>query len=1207
ISAHEMDLLPWLQVELAETALGDGQLAQLTADRPALRDLPGHCDELCVGIAEALSRPDLSESVRESLRSLKDRAERAADGARALIRTAEVLIARSRRWQRETDFGFLYDPERHLLHLGYNVTVGELDPNYYDLLASEARLASYVAVAKRDVPENHWLHLGRPFVRIGAKRGLASWSATAFEYFMPHLLMAAPPESLLAESCYVAAEEQQAFARRMNIPWGVSESGFYQLDKQAHYQYRAFGIPGLGLRPEGSYRLVIAPYASVLALPFTPRAVIANLEALEAFNMVGRYGLYEAVDFGTAAPGEQRRGQIVRSYMSHHQGMILAALNNALNEAVLVRRFHAEPRIAGHVHLLHEQVPRGSADAIGWRGPEPERPAARRLPRLETWGVPGHRNRGQLNVLANGHYQVLLSEGGMWTSSWNGLCLGRWQPGPCEPQGTCTFVKDLEAGTLWSAGSRPIAPSDPADVHVRFAPHMAEFHRRDHGVHLTTTIAVAGDDDVEIQRLAVTNNTDRARRLLLVSYREPVLAPLADYERHPAFAKMFVEILATPEDGLLIARRRPREAGETPLYVGLAAAEFGGCLKHRQVYSDRRAFLGRNGSLVRPEILAGEPPAGEVPDAASLDPLMAAGIEIELTPRGSTELVFLFAAAHSRAEVLELTERYRSLPRIEWAFQRARQRSERVLAELEMTSDEVRQVLALLSGVLRADPRLRAWQLAANAPAALQPVLWSRGISGDLPLLLLHVRGPDDLRTAEQLVRMHAYWDRHQIAVDLVLLDSEIGGYAQPTRTRLSRIVEDFRDRRRHYTQGSIYIVPAAELSPDDRHCLLAAAWLVVDDDQGNLMTQLDRLEREPPHLPAFVPVPSSPVIPEPTPALERPELLHDNGFGGFTADGREYVIFLEPGVRTPAPWYNVIANPTFGFVVGESGTMCSWAENSGERRLTPWRNDPVQDPTGESLYLRDEETGVVWSPTPQPAPDARPYEIRHGAGHTTFRHISEGLDQEICVFADPVDPVKIIRITLRNCWQRPRRITISCCAEWVLGPHRGRTRPYLLPAYDAGRNALLVRNGFTRERGRTAFLAASEPLHGFTTDRVEFFGTTGDHSAPAALQRVGLTDTIAPVAEPCAALQVHVDLETAGTSTMHFLLGEGDDADHATALVDGYGSGEACDASWARVQAFWDDHLGALSVDTPDSALNVMVNRWLLYQALACRLWGRT
>lgn len=1211
ISAHEMDLVPWLQVESADTPIGieavDAQLNRLATDRPSLRDLPQRCNDLCAAIAGALRNRELSQPVRDRLQILKDRAERAADDARTLIRTAETIIDKSRRWQQEMDFGFLYDPERQLLHIGYNVTAGELDPNYYDLLASEARLASYVAIAKQDIPETHWLHLGRPFVRIGNRRGLASWSATAFEYFMPHLLMAAPRESLLAESCYVAAEEQQAFAQRMHVPWGVSESGFYQLDKQAHYQYRAFGIPGLGLRPEASYRLVISPYASVLALPFTPHEVVSNLRTLEALNMLGRHGFYEAIDFGTAAPGEQRRGQIVRSYMSHHQGMILAALNNAINGAVLVHRFQAEPSIAGHRHLLHEQVPRGSADTIGWRGGEQKRPSAERPYRLQTWRVPGRRSGRQLDVLANGHYQILLSEGGMSTSTWNGLCLSRWQREPCAPQGTCVFVKDLDAGTLWSAGAQPIAASDPADVDVRFAPHMAEFHRRDHGIHLTTTIAVAGDDDVEIQRLVVTNNTDRSRRLLFLSYREPVLAPLADDERHPAFSKMFIEIVETPQEGVLIARRRPREPHETPVYVGLATAEFGGCQRNRQLYADRRAFLGRNGSLAQPELLCGERPAAQAQDAHSLDPVMAGGIEIELPPRGSTDLVFLFTAGHTRAEVLELANRYRSLPRIEWAFQRARQRSERVLSELAIAPNEVRQVMALLSGVLRADPRLRARHLAADSRTAVRPVLWSRGISGDLPLLLLYLRSVEDVRLAEQLVRAQAYWDRHQVAVDLILLDSEIGGYAQPTSTRLSRIVEEFRDRRRHYTQGSVYVVPAAELSSDDRECLLASAWLVLDGDRGDLSEQLALLDSEPVHLPPFVPVPSSPLLPEPTPALERPAMLHDNGFGGFSADGREYIIHLEEGARTPAPWYNVIANPGFGFIVGESGAMCSWAENSGERRLTPWHNDPVLDPSGESLYLRDEETGVVWSPTPQPAPDGAPYQTRHGAGYTTFRHISEGLDQEIRVFADPTDPVKIIRVTLRNCWQRPRRITVTFCAEWVLGLNRERTRPYLVSSYDTGRNALLVRNTFTRDCGRTAFLAASEPLHGFTTDRVEFFGTESDRSAPAALQRIGLMDTVAPVADPCAVLQVHVDLESSSTSTLHFLLGEGDDNAHATALIDSYRSGEACEASWTRVQAFWDEHLDALTVETPDSGLDVMVNRWLLYQVLACRLWGRT
>ncbi len=981
------------------------------------------------------------------LQTMREDLHLAARRVQALRRDIQQLVSETDALLLAMDFSFLYDRNRHLLRLGYTVSTGEYDTNYYDLLASEARLASFVAIVKGDVPPEHWLYLGRPFTRVGGQRVLASWSATAFEYLMPHLLMRAPPESLLAQSCRVAVEQQQAFAGRLDVPWGISESAFYQLDTQAHYQYRAFGVPGLGLRREQRYRLVISPYASLLALPFFPQSVISNLEALESLNMLGRFGLYEAVDFGQSDADGPRRANIVFSYMSHHQGMIMAALDNALEDGAMVRRFHADPSVAAHVNLLFEQMPRGTSTSIGWRGLDQERQIAARPTTLESWSVPIRTEVPQLNVLSNGHYQVLVNHFGIGMSSFDGLCLARWQPDQCTPEGTCFYLRDLDSGALWSAGARPIGVRNPNDCDARFWPHMAEFHRRDHGIHVRVEVTVAANDDVEIRRVTLTNDTDRPRRLELSSYAEPVLATLDHHERHPAFSKLFIELSVVQPNGVLLARRRPREANESPIYLAHGGYEFGQRRQQRTVCLDRREFLGRWGSARKPAWLAAPPDQREVPND-SFDPVMALGIEVELPPRAMTQLVFVYAAGRSRAEILQHVAAYQSKARVDWAFHQARLRAERILAEIGVDPPEVAGLLELLSGVYALEPQLRVGAQSLAGSQAIQSMLWSRGISGDLPILMLRVRGLDDIRTAEQLVRAHTFWDRQQIALDLVIVDDEMGGYAQPTRTRLARLVEDARSRKRHYTQGNIYVIPIAELGAGERRRILAAAWLLLDPIKGTPFEQLRAIRHRLIELPPFVPMPSSPIIPEPTQELERPaDLRFDNGLGGFTPDGAEYVIFLSAGQSTPAPWSNVIANPDFGFLITESGSSTTWAENSGENRLTPWRNDPVSDPSGEAVFLRDEETGAVWSPTPRPTPDLHAYEIRHGAGYTAFRHVSHGLQQALRVFVDAVDPVKIASLRLTNCWQRPRRITVTYYAEWVLGLQVDAGRPMSSPS----------------------------------------------------------------------------------------------------------------------------------------------------------------
>jgi cyclic beta-1,2-glucan synthetase len=1219
---HEIDLAPWLEWSTASPTGDcriDERLKSLYArfqHVPSLREVPRQCEALAaelddieawyagIAISQSGDGVDLASLVRNMRRQL----DTAREQALQLTRTADDLAQDSGQMIAQMDFGFLYDPNRHLLRLGYTATTGQYDPNFYDLLASEARLASFVAIAKGDVPLKHWLHLGRPFTLVGNKRGLVSWSATAFEYFMPHLLMREPAQSLLGESCQVAVEQQQQFAARFDIPWGISESAFYQLDKQAHYQYRAFGVPGLGLRVETDYRLVISPYSSALALPFAPHDALANLERMAGLNMLRRYGFLEAIDYGPSASRHERRARVVQSYMSHHQGMILAALNNALNSDLLVKRFHSDPSIAVYDHLLYEQVPRGTAEPIGWRDAEPGKRKTPPAQTLESWPVPAYPRSHQLKVLSNGHYQVMLNHNGISTSFWDGLCLSRWQTDPCDVQGTCLYLKDLESGTIWSAGVQPIPPSDIGDCEIHFSPHMAEYHRRDHGIHLTMAVTVAADDDVEVRRVALTNDSDRPRRLLLVSYAEPVLAPQRDHDRHPAFNRMFVEVSQSPSEGVVLARRRAREARELPIYFAHAVSEFSGYARRQMFFTDRKMFLGRGGSIRAPAALSAATfDQGQGPES-SLDPIMAAGIEVELPARAVAHLAFTFAVAHNRIDVMRIVSTYRSAPRVDWAFQRARRRSRGMLSDLGIAPGDVSSVLALLSGVYAVNPKLRATSFDRAQSRAIQSVLWSRGISGDLPILLLHVRGFQDTKLAEELVRIHTYWDRQQVAVDLVLLDSEIGGYAQPTRTRLGRMVEEARNRWRHYSQGSVYIVPTVELTPDDRQRLLAAAWLVIDPDKGDIDEQLAILDERRAELPPLVPIASAPVISESTQALNRPDdLRFDNEVGGFSPDGREYVIFLEPDQTTPAPWCNVIANRDFGFLVTDSGAMCTWAGNSSEQRLTPWYNDPVRDPTGEAIFLRDEETGIVWSPTPQPMPDRLPYEIRHGAGYSTFKHRAQGLEQELTVFVDTRDPVKLAHLTLKNLWRHPRRITVTYYAEWVLGLLRKSSRPYIVSDYDAGEQALFVRNSFSPQGSGTAFLAASDHVHGVTTDRHEFLGLDGDPRRPAALSRIGLSGNTQASADPCAALQVHVDIAAGATSELHFVLGEGRDAEHALALVGRYRQSAERAACWDRVRDEWDRLLGRLLVRTPDEGLNLMVNRWLLYQTVACRLWGRT
>ncbi|MCK4962973.1 MAG: hypothetical protein KAS19_10830, partial [Anaerolineales bacterium] len=345
-----------------------------------------------------------------------------------------------------------------------------------------------------------------------------------------------------------------------------------------------------------------------------------------------------------------------------------------------------------------------------------------------------------------------------------------------------------------------------------------------------------------------------------------------------------------------------------------------------------------------------------------------------------------------------------------------------------------------------------------------------------------------------ELLRAYAYWRKRQIMIDFVILNQQETGYDQELQGQLLQLIKRVKADPWLNRRGGIFILSADQMNEADRVLLETAARAVLDGNKGSLSKQLNQIRVQPAYLPRFVPTIPTPEYVESTPPLTRPtDLLFDNGVGGFSADGREYIIYLEPDQWTPAPWINVISNPEFGFLVSETGLGYTWAENSGENRLTPWRNDPVTDEPGEALYLRDEETGQVWSPTPLPAHAAAPYLIRHGAGYSIFEHHSHGLKQRLRLVAARDAPVKLIGMRLENTWTRHRRITATYYAEWVLGTTRQDTQQYIVPEFDPVTRALLARNAYNTEFGeRVAFLAASKEPHGLTADRAEFLERMG-------------------------------------------------------------------------------------------------------------------
>ncbi len=1228
-------LLPWLALFQQPPTIFDATnalqaypaayqtLCDMLPASPTLGAIPAICiagqlqlQQIVALLSQAEDNAPAVESARRWCDRLAAALIHAHDAAQTLLDTLLDLSNEAERYVAEMDFSFLFAQQRQVFHIGYNIDTGQLDDSYYDLLASEARIASIVAIAKNDVPYTHWLHLGRPLTRLDTgEQVLLSWSGTMFEYLMPPLLMHTYPDTLLDQSYHAVIQRQIEYGKQRGVPWGISESGFYAFDAAKNYQYHAFGAPGLGYQRGLSADLVIAPYASLLALPFAPQATLVNLTHLRQLGLVGRYGFYEAVDFTPARLQFGEEKAIVRSYMAHHQGMVLLALAASLQGPKMADRFHAEQAVQGVEMLLQEQIPRHALIQY----PQAEEPDTPRTAHYEAttqpWRVPIETPMPLVHFLSNGRYGLMVTNAGGGYSRWGEIALTRWRADTTLDDWGCWLyvqeIGDSDSNTRqWSIGRRPTG-SVSAEERVIFHPHKVEMRRRDFDIALHMEITVAPDDDVEIRRIHVSNESDRPRRLQLTTYGEVVLAPPGTDQRHPAFTKLFVESEYIPALNALLFRRRPRAAEERPICFGhMVVFEAGqpGAAAPAIVQTNRAQFLGRGHTPAQPAALCNNGDQAPV-TGATLDPIMALGHEITVPPRTTVRLTTLTLVASSRTELLTIASKYQTSSAIDRAFTRASDVAARELSQLALHDAALEQIQQLLSLLLYPHAALRADAATLAANRRNQSDLWGFGISGDNPILLLQMNDETQGELLKTLLQAHTYWRRRGLQIDLVILNRQATNYGQPLTDYTHRMIRSTTSESWLNQRGGIFLLREDQLHAVDRTLLQTAARVILTGTRGSLAQQLAGLLQHPTTLPPFAPALNPASIADVTPLLPRPtDLQFDNGLGGFSADGREYVIYLRPGDQTPVPWINVIANPDFGFLVSERGGGYTWAVNSGENRLTPWQNDPVCDRPGEVIYLRDEETGDVWSPTPA-LPAETPYLVRHGAGYSIFEHNSHNLEQQVRLFTATDAPIKIIQIQVKNSSPHPRRLTVTYYAEWVLGVDRESTQQYIVPEYDGEAQALLARNSNSIEFGeRVAFLAGSKPPHSLTADRTEFLGHGPNGvQQPAGLARIGLTGQATAGVDPCGALQLHVDLPVGGTEEVYFLLGQGADLDETLALVRRFQNPAAVVAAWQANQTRWDGVLGAVSVTTPDPAMNVLLNRWLLYQTLACRIWGRS
>jgi cyclic beta-1,2-glucan synthetase len=1104
------------------------------------------------------------------------------------------------------DFTFLYDPARDLLSIGYNVTDRRRDPSYYDLLASEARVASFILVAQDILPQDHWFALGRQLTTHHGAMALLSWSGSMFEYLMPLLIMPTYEHTLLDETYRAVVARQIEYGRQRGVPWGISESCYNTSDAQGIYQYSAFGVPGLGFKRGLADDLVVAPYASALALMVAPRAACENLERLAAAGFHGAYGLYEAIDFTPTRVPSGKSNFPIRSYMAHHQGMSLLALDFFLKNQPMQRRFLSDPYFKASELLLCERIPKvasplqpHAAEVSAARRPPPAATATMRVFTTPHTPIP------EVHLLSNGRYHVMATNSGGGYSEWKDLAITRWrEDATCDGWGTFCYLRDAVTGSLWSAAYQPTRrPSKKYEA--IFVQGRAEYRRCDDDIDAHTEIAVSPEDDVEVRRVTLMNLSHQTRTIELTSYAEVVLAPLNADLAHPAFSNLFLQTEILRESQAILCTRRPRSPGEIPPWMFHLVTAQGTPAGDPSYETDRAKFIGRSRSVANPVALDAAGALSNT-DGAVLDPIVAIRRGVVIDPDTSANWHIITGMAATREAALTLIEKYREPSFAARAFDMAWSHSQIVLRQLQATEAEAQVYAQLASSMVHANPLHRAGAGILTRNRLGQSGLWSFGISGDLPILLMRIADVHRIELVKQVLQAHAYWREKGLETDLVILNEDFSGYRQVLQDRILGLIAAGTEAHRVDKPGGIFLRRSEQLSEEERVLLQTVARVILTDSAETLAEQVERQAPVERKIPRFTPIRSPFLVTAPAPASR--ERVFFNGLGGFTPDGREYVISLAPGQTTPAPWANVLANSQIGTVISESGGAYTWVDNAHEFRLTPWHNDPVCDTSGEAFYIRDEDTGQFWSPTPLPARGNGTYVCRHGFGYSVFEYAQMGINSELWTYVALDAPVKLVVVKIRNRSGRNRRLSVSGYWELVLGQWRHANLMHVVTEIDPDTGALFARNVYNREfAGKTVFASVSDSTRTFTGSRTEFVGRNGALASPTAMRHTQLSGKTGASLDPCAALQVQFELADGQERELVFVFGAGNNTEEAQQLVRRFSGPASARLALESVWEFWKRTLGVVYAETPDPALNILVNGWLEYQTLACRYWGRS
>ncbi len=1054
--------------------------------------------------------------------------------AKEFLLTVEMLVNRCMEFS-DKDYNFLFDRSQNLLSIGYNADEHRRDKSYYDLLASEARLTTYVGIAQGKLPQESWFALGRQLTNVGTTPVLLSWSGSMFEYLMPLLVMPSYANTLLDQTYKAIVQKQIDYGKRGGRPWGISESGYNMVDANLNYQYKAFGVPGTGFKRGLGEDLVISPYSTIMALMVAPDEAYNNLRILRENEFEGAFGFYEAIDYTAGRLSRKQKKVVIKSYMAHHQGMSFLSLAYLLLNKPMQQRFESEIHLKSALLLLQEKIPRvttfyspgvhaGDTSIVSGNT------AAVRVLNSPHTSVP------EIQLLSNGRYHVMVTNSGGGYSRWKNLAVTRWREDTTlDNWGNFCYIRDLDSEYYWSTAFQP-SLKEGENYEAVFSQGRAEYRRRDLSLETHTEIVVSPEDDIELRRIHITNRSRKKRKLEITSYAEVVLAVPAADEAHPAFSNLFVQTAINEQRHAILCTRRPRSVQEaTPWMFHLMKVHDAEIIS-TSYETDREKFIGRCKTIHEPQAMTRPDPL-QGSSGSVLDPIVSIQYRIVLEGNESVVIDVITGAAETKELCNNLIDKYQERHLFNRVLELAWTHSQVILRQINASEVDAQLYTRLAGSIIFSNSFLRADPGVIVKNKRGQSGLWSYGISGDIPIVLVQIEDATNVDLIKQMVQAHLYWRLKGLIVDLVIWNDDPGGYRQELQNKILELVApgmgvDLKDK-----SGGIFIRSAEQITNEDRILFQTVAHIILSDRYGTLEEQINRRTKIKTTIPYFSPAKFFPT--QYTSVEPRPDLQFFNGSGGFTLDGKEYVITIRNDKKTPVPWINVLANPGFGSIITENGQSYTWVENAHEIRLTPWNNDPVTDLKGEAFYIKDDESGKFWSPASLPCTGNSPYITRHGFGYSVFEHSEDGIYSEMTVFTAIEMPVKFIMIKIHNHSGRKRRISITGYTEWVLGDQRAKYLKHTITEVEESSGAMLATNSYSTEfTNRLAFFDADGKNKRVTGDRTEFLGRNGNLNNPDALNRARFSGKSGAGLDPCAAIQIAIDIDDEEDREITFRLG---------------------------------------------------------------------